>query len=192
MKMSLSRRLREGLHRLVCPAALLIGRTDLALAHWRRLQILRPDDAGVPAGLAHLLAARGERAAAIALLRRSLLLDPQRAVVWFNLAFVQQQEALHEQALHSFDQALRLDEKLDRACYGKALSLIKLGRADQAIVLLERTIELQPMSPYGWYQLAHVHCRLGDPDAARRVIRELSGFEPQVARQLERETGLKR
>jgi hypothetical protein len=49
---------------------------------------------------------------------------------------------------------------------------------------------LQPMSPYGWYQLARVHMDRQQPDEARKIIRHLKGFEPKVAAQLERETGL--
>ena len=47
------------------------------------------------------------------------------------------------------------------------------------------------MSPYGWYQLARVHLdRHQDPNEAVKIIRHLKGFEPKVAAQLERETGL--
>ena len=46
------------------------------------------------------------------------------------------------------------------------------------------------MSPYGWYQLARVHMDRHEPDEARKIIRHLKGFEPKVAAQLERETGL--
>jgi hypothetical protein len=55
---------------------------------------------------------------------------------------------------------------------------------------LERNTKLQPMSPYGWYQLARVHMDRQSPDEARKIIRHLKGFEPKVAAQLERETGL--
>ena len=47
------------------------------------------------------------------------------------------------------------------------------------------------MSPFGWYQMARVHVDLHQPEEARAVIRHLKGFEPKVAAQLERETGLK-
>ena len=47
------------------------------------------------------------------------------------------------------------------------------------------------MSPFGWYQLARVHLDLKQADEALAVIRYLKGFEPKVANQLERETGLK-
>jgi hypothetical protein len=46
------------------------------------------------------------------------------------------------------------------------------------------------MSPFGFYQLAHVYHRLQQPERVARTIKRLSGFEPQVARQLERETGV--
>ena len=56
---------------------------------------------------------------------------------------------------------------------------------------LQRNTELQPMSPYGWYQLARVHVDRQEPEEARNIIRRLKGFEPKVAAQLERETGLR-
>ena len=46
------------------------------------------------------------------------------------------------------------------------------------------------MSPSGWVQLARVHVDRDDPEAARKIIRHLRGFEPKVAAQLQRETGL--
>ena len=67
--------------------------------------------------------------------------------------------------------------------------LIRLQRFDEAIAALKRNTELQPMSPYGWYQLARVHVDRQQPDEAVKIIRHLKGFEPKVAAQLERETG---
>ena len=55
---------------------------------------------------------------------------------------------------------------------------------------LERNTKLQPMSPYGWYQLARVQFDRGKPDKARAIIEHLATFEPKVAAQLARETGL--
>jgi predicted Zn-dependent protease len=70
------------------------------------------------------------------------------------------------------------------------LVLIRLQRYDEAVVALKRNTELQPMSPYGWYQLARVHVDRREPQEAVKIIRHLKGFEPKVAAQLERETGL--
>jgi tetratricopeptide (TPR) repeat protein len=95
-----------------------------------------------------------------------------------------------DDALASFKRATELSPKLDRAWYGLGLVLIRLKRYDEAVEALKRNTELQPMSPYGWYQLARVHVDCQKPEEAVKIIRHLQGFEPKVAAQLARETGL--
>ena len=68
--------------------------------------------------------------------------------------------------------------------------MIRLERFDEAVAALKKNTQLQPMSPYGWYQLARVHVDRHEPDEARKIIRHLKRFEPKVAAQLERETGI--
>ena len=67
----------------------------------------------------------------------------------------------------------------------------EIRRFDEAVEALKKNTELQPMSPFGWYQLARVHVDRQQPDEAVKIIRHLNGFEPKVAAQLERETGLR-
>jgi len=80
---------------------------------------------------------------------------------------------------------------MDRAWYGLAIVLVRQGRLPEALVALKRNTTLQPMSPFGWYQMARVHVDLQQPEEAKAVIRHLKEFEPKVAAQLERETGLR-
>jgi tetratricopeptide (TPR) repeat protein len=168
----------------------LLKRDELALEYRARIAAARPGDASALASVAHLQAQQGRRPDAVANLKRALSLDPGRADAWFNLGYLQQEEQRHDDAIASFERALALDDKLDRAWYGKALSLIKSGRAEDAIEPLQRNVKLQPLSPYGLYQLAHVYHRLQRRDEVATTIRRLATFEPQVARQLERETGV--
>ena len=79
---------------------------------------------------------------------------------------------------------------MDRAWYGLGLVLVRQGRLEEALAALKRNTQLQPMSPFGWYQIARVHVDLKQTEEARAVIRHLKGFEPKVAAQLERETGI--
>ncbi len=76
---------------------------------------------------------------------------------------------------------------LDRAWYGLGLVLIREGRLDEAIVALRRNIKLQPMSPYGYYQLGMTYHHLGRADEAWKVYEELKGFEPRYAATLKRD-----
>jgi tetratricopeptide (TPR) repeat protein len=157
---------------------------DTMLARW-------PQDAYALASRAHLRATRGARDAAIADARALVRAHPQRSAAdWFNLAFLLEDGGQLDDAEAAFRHAVEIDPKLDRAWYGLGLVLIRTQRFDEAVAALKRNTELQPMSPYGWYQLARVHADRREPDEARKIIRHLKGFEPQVAAQLERETGL--
>ena len=91
-----------------------------------------------------------------------------------------------------YDQAaIAIEEKMDRAWYGLGLVHVRQGRLPEALTALQRNTTLQPMSPFGWYQMARVHVELKQPEEAQAVIRHLKNFEPKIAAQLERETGLK-
>jgi len=109
----------------------------------------------------------------------------------FNQAFVCEELGRLEDAERGFRAAIAIEEKMDRAWYGLGLVLVRQGRLEEAVIALKHNTKLQPMSPFGWYQLARVHLDLKQADEALAVIRYLKGFEPKVAAQLERETGLK-
>lgn len=168
----------------------LFRKSELELEYWERVRALRPRDTGTLAAIANRRAAQGDRHGAIAVLEHSVQVDPGVAHAWFNLGFLRQELGEHEAACEAFERAVALDPKLDRAWYGKGLSLVKLGRVDDAVVALKKVVELQPMSPYGFYQLAHAYHRLGQADRVVAIVRRLSKFEPKVALQLERETGV--
>ncbi|MEN9762339.1 MAG: hypothetical protein RI906_2165 [Pseudomonadota bacterium] len=168
----------------------LLKRDAMALEYWQRILAVRPSDAAVMGTVAHLLAQRGQREDAIALLRRALELNADSANSWFNLGFMLQEQDHHSEALACFERVLSLDEKHDRAHYGRGLSLVKLGRLEDSVAAFKKNTVLQPLSPYGFYQLAHVYHRLGQVEQVQRTIRQLFGFEPKVARQLQRETGV--
>jgi tetratricopeptide (TPR) repeat protein len=149
-----------------------------------------PQDAYALMHRAHAHSQLGNKRQAIEDLRSLVAAHPTRSAAdWFNLAFLQEAVGDVTTAEENFRRALVLDPKLDRAWYGLGLVLIRQHRYDEAAAALKRNTELQPMSPYGWYQLARVHMDRQQPDEARRIIAHLKGFEPKVAAQLEREIG---
>lgn len=150
-----------------------------------------PEDAHVLSCLGYLDAAEGNRITALESFDRAVTLAPDNPGGHYNRAFLQQQLNRHDDAVQSFDRVLALKGDHDLALYGKALSLISLDRFDEAIPALKRATELQPMSPYGWYQLARIYHRRGKLESAEKIIRHLKGFEPKFADQLIRETGIR-
>lgn len=170
---------------------LLLGMDDRALHALDDILARRPRDAYALASRANLHARCGRQAQALADAQALVDAHPERSAAdWFNLGYLLEAADRLEPAEQAFRRALGLDPKLDRAWYGLGLSLIRLGRYEDAVVALKRNTELQPMSPYGWYQLARVHMDRHEPEETRRIIRHLQGFEPKVAAQLIRETGL--
>lgn len=85
---------------------------------------------------------------------------------------------------------MKLDPQLDRAWYGLGLCRVRLGQLEQAIDALTRNTQLQPMSPHGWVQLARIHEQRQEPEKVQKIILHLQGFEPKVAAELMRETGI--
>ena len=180
------------LHRLKAMARLVFGQRAAAEQVFDAMLREWPHDAYALASRSHLRMQRRDVAGAILDAEELVRHHPARSAAdWFNLAFLLENADRLDEAEAAFRQAVTLDPKLDRAWYGLGMTLIRLRRFDEAIPALKRNTELQPMSPYGWYQLARVHVDRNEPDAALRVIRHLKKFEPKVAEQLERETGLK-
>lgn len=170
---------------------LVFGRNAAAEVVFDTMLVRWPGDPYALASRAHLRAQRGAKQAAIADAQALVAAHPQRSAAdWFNLAFMLEDAQRLDEAEAAFRRAVELDPKLDRAWYGLGLTLIRLQRFEEAVAALKRNTELQPMSPYGWYQLARVHFDRREPEEARKIIRHLKGFEPKVAAQLERETGL--
>lgn len=171
-------------------ASLVLGLRQAARDTLDRMLVLWPGDAYALGSRAHVAAQANDRAAAIADYRSLLATNPQHSHGWFNLGFLLEQQGELDDAQAALQRAVELEPKLDRAWYGLGLVAIRQHRFDDAVAALKRNTELQPMSPHGWYQLARVQVDRHQPDEAAKIIRHLQGFEPKVAAQLERETGL--
>lgn len=171
--------------------ALLFGRRGRAEELFGEMLVRWPDNAYARSSRAHVRAQAGRRVEALADAQALVDAHPTRSAGdWFNLAFLLEAEDRLDDAEKAFRRAIEMNPKLDRAWYGLGLTLIRQHRFDDAVAALKRNTELQPMSPYGWYQLARVQVDREKPEEARKIIRHLKTFEPKVAEQLVRETGL--
>jgi tetratricopeptide (TPR) repeat protein len=166
------------------------GQGDTALKFYHLALAARPHDAVVMASIGFELARQGRKRDALAWFDRAVAAKPDYADGHFDRAFLLQELNDPEAALAAFDRALAINPKHDRAHYGRALTLIGLRRLDEAVAPLEKNTKLQPFSPYGWYQLGRVQFDLGKPHKTQEIVNHLATFEPKVAAQLARETGL--
>ena len=171
--------------------SLVFGLKAPAVRCYERILAADPDDARALASMGFQLAQQDRLREALARFDRVAQLAPDSVDSHYNRAFLLQKLNDHDAALEAFSRALAISPDHDLALYGKALSLISLKRLDEAVPPLERNTKLQPMSPYGWYQLGRVQFERGKPEKTQAIIDRLGKFEPKVAAQLARETGLK-
>ncbi|MFO1284004.1 MAG: tetratricopeptide repeat protein [Burkholderiales bacterium] len=170
--------------------SLVFGLKEPAMRCYERILAADPDDRRAIAAIGFQLSQSGRWREALARFDRVAVLAPDDPEVQFNRGFLLQSLNDHTAAIEAFDRVLAAVPDHDRALYGKALSLIALRRLDDAVAPLERNTKLQPMSPYGWYQLGRVQFDRGKPEKTQAIIDHLGKFEPKVAAQLARETGL--
>ena len=171
-------------------ALLVFGRDAAASSVFTAMLERWPQDVYALGSRAHLHMQAGRLEAALADSQQLVAMPDAQAATWFNHGFILEADGRWDDAMAAFRRATEIGPELDRAWYGLGMVLIRLQRYDEAIAALKRNTELQPMSPYGWYQLARVHVDRREPEEAAKIIRHLKGFEPKVAAQLERETGV--
>ncbi len=177
--------------RLQAKALLVLGLRIKAHAVFQEILEIQPDDVLALNSLGYKELNDRRLVQALGFFERALVHTPTHANAHFNVGFVCEELGRSQEAEHAFRAALQIDEKMDRAWYGLGLVLVRQQRFEESLVAFKRNTELQSMSPYAWYQMARVHMEMHAPEKALEVMRHLNGFEPKVAAQLERETGLK-
>ena len=177
--------------RFKAKALLVFGLRAQANAVFQEILRIHPVDVLALNSLAYDELNRRHLPQALDFFQRALALTPTHASAHFNVGFVFEELGRTQEAELAFKAAIQIDEKFDRAWYGLGLVLVRQRRLEESLVAFKRNTELQSMSPYAWYQMARVHMELQQPDKALEVMRHLRGFEPKVAAQLERETGLR-
>ena len=79
---------------------------------------------------------------AIRFYKRALFLEPRFAEAWNNLANAYNMIDEPNNALEAFEKAIAIDEEYGKALFGKAMTLRKLGRLDDAMQLANDILDL--------------------------------------------------
>jgi protein O-GlcNAc transferase len=116
-------------------------------------------------------ASHNEDAKALACYAQALLLDDSRAAIWFNYANVQRRMGKRNEAIESFEFALRLDEALFAARFSLANLLFEQGRPLAAMAQFRQVIAQNPRYVPAWRNLGRLHQSLGEFEEAQRCLR---------------------
>ena len=120
----------------------------------------------------------GDLAAAAALYRRCVSLDPRDPIAPFNLANVLREQGQHGQAKLFFELALAIDPEFADAWYNLALMKEAAGDRQGARVCLERAIAADPEYADPVYNLAKLQFELGCFGEASRMWQRYLALDP--------------
>jgi tetratricopeptide (TPR) repeat protein len=168
---------------------LALRRPDAALQAYADALAAHPRYALAAASAGFLEASRERWTQAVPWFEQALRIEPDNPEHWFNLGFVQQQRRQDDEAIRCFEKTVALRRSLDRAWFGLGLIHRRRGDNEKAAAAFKVAADLQPMNPHAYYELAMAKMALNDIEDVHRIIRHVSGFDPQMTRQLVRETG---
>jgi TolB-like protein/class 3 adenylate cyclase/tetratricopeptide (TPR) repeat protein len=149
----------------------------------RRALRVGEDDPGVLANAAFVLARFGEAIdAAIALVDRSLVLNPSFARGWACSGYIRMFAGQPDLAIEHFETALRLSPRSHGPSYlmGKGMAQFMARRFEEAAATLQLSLQELPSYANTHRFLAACYAQMGRLDEAREVVKRLRAITPSV------------
>ena len=149
----------------------------------RRALRVGEDDPGVLANAAFVLARFGEDIdAAIALVDRSLVLNPSFARGWACSGYIRMFAGQPDLAIEHFETALRLSPRSHGPSYlmGKGMAQFMARRFEEAAATLRLSLQELPSYANTHRFLAACYAQMGRLDEAREVVKRLRAITPSV------------
>jgi adenylate cyclase len=123
----------------------------------------------------------GDHESAIEIADRAVALNPNSHQAWGCRGWVYRAAGLPEEAVRSFERAIRrspVDPRLHLAFGGMGMALIELGRFDEAIVAGKKAQRQNPSFPVAYRCLASAFAHLGRDAEAREAAARMLEVDP--------------
>ena len=95
-----------------------------------------------------------------------------------NLGAAYMNQQLFEKALKNFQEAARLDGKLEIARVNEGIALLNMGRVDPARGLLQQAIKAEPSDAHAWYNLGLLAKSTGEMQVAIDAFSQVIAIDP--------------
>jgi adenylate cyclase len=126
----------------------------------------------------------GDYESAIEMADRAFALNPNLFVAWLYRGHVHRIAGLPEEALRSFERAMRVspvDPLQHRAFGGMAQAFVELSRFDEAIVAAKKALRQNPSYSVAYRCLASAFAHLGRDAEAREAAARMLEFDPATS-----------
>jgi tetratricopeptide (TPR) repeat protein len=151
-----------------------VGDLPGAIAEWRHVHDLIPQDCVMYFQLGRLLGMQGQWAEAESSLRQAVELHPSLTEGWYELGNVHASEEKFEQALADYNRARQQRPQDPQTAFRMAKVLAKLNRHTEAIQLYREVIKLNPGFWEAHYDLG------GELDSANQLAEARAEFAEAV------------
>lgn len=158
--------------------AIRTGNPELALVAFEAALRALPDDPETVFNVAMALMDLGDKPAAEERLREAIALDPAYREPRFNLALILAERNDFEEAERHFHQATEIDPDDLDARTRWADTLTRLGRADEAIGVLDAVLAVDAALPAARLALGAAQQARGDLEAARTTLNRVLDAAP--------------
>lgn len=141
-------------------------------------------------GKGNALSILGQQQYALSSFDRAREIRPKDFQVWYNRGtLLAQAFKKHEEALKSFNQAIKFKDDFYPAWLGKGLALSELKRYNEALSTFDKAKDLEPRDPFVWANRGDVLEQLGRPQEARESYNKAIelGFTPEQLKSLKSE-----
>jgi tetratricopeptide (TPR) repeat protein len=142
------------------------GRTDLAIAEYRRALRGNPSPAGVYSNLANAYLSKGDHAAALENFYKAIELDSTLVNAYVGLGLTLEAAGDADRALSFYREARARDPFVEPAYHAEASLLLKMGREQDAGVIAREGLTRWPESALLLSDLGLIHLRSDRLDSA--------------------------
>jgi Flp pilus assembly protein TadD len=144
---------------------------DAALEHFEAAELLAPDNVEILANYASTLTSLAKYEQAEELLRRAQRLGPDDPRARLGIGILYFRRGLYEQAEQELGWVCSREENNGYAYYYRGEALNRMSHFDEAVVALERALELIPSDPRPYYTLGHLYDRRYQLEDAAEMYR---------------------
>ena len=149
-----------------------LGRHELAIEEFLAAQKLEPDNVEALAHLAAAYGALGRFAKADRAIGNAIRIDPSNLQARVGAAILSFRKGLYAEAEVQLKTICDRNPSHGPAHFYRGEALNRLGRVDEALRIMERTIQLQPRNWRAYHTLGMLFDRKEDPERASAMYRQ--------------------
>lgn len=169
------------------------GRTEAAIQDYRQVLAIHPDRQGVHYRIGRTLLARARQSTedttsepeALKEFELELRIDPTNANAAYEAGEIHRKMAQFDQALKLFSQAVEHYPDFEEALVAQGRTLLSLGRAQEALDPLRKSISLNNENEVAWFQLAQAYRTTGNAADQQKALSEFQRLRELNTRRAE-------